>query len=216
MIFVLFDIDGTLVDSNYFDTKLYLKAVFETLEINISSDWNVYNHVSDSGILFQVIEENNLLRSASGIIKQVKKRFAELIDVHVSTKSNRVNEIPGAYKLIRHLSTRNDVIIGIATGGWEETAKIKLKSIGLDPDQFAIATSSDSEKRIEIMNLAEKRAINGRNITRKFYFGDGDWDKKASNDLGYEFVGVGNKVKSKNQILDFTNKNKILRILGIE
>ena len=52
---VMFDIDGTLVDSAGFDSELYVEAVRSVLNVEIDSDWNAYEHVSDSGILEEVL-----------------------------------------------------------------------------------------------------------------------------------------------------------------
>ena len=37
---VMFDIDGTLVDSAGFNAKLYVEAVRGVLNVDIDSDWN--------------------------------------------------------------------------------------------------------------------------------------------------------------------------------
>ena len=52
----MFDIDGTLVNSNDFDEECYLKAAETVLSVKISSDWENYEHATDSGILNEVIK----------------------------------------------------------------------------------------------------------------------------------------------------------------
>lgn len=53
------------------------------------------------------------------------------------------------------------------------------------------------------MRLAQARAGNGPfdSIT---YFGDGPWDQKAAEALGYNFVSVGNRISSPQSIRDYT------------
>lgn len=52
MITVIFDIDGTLVDSAKFDSELYINAVRETIpDVFIHDDCEKYMNVTDSGIL---------------------------------------------------------------------------------------------------------------------------------------------------------------------
>ena len=51
MYLILFDIDGTLVDSNEFDSEFYVQAVRKVLRIEVGDDWSAYQHVTDGGIL---------------------------------------------------------------------------------------------------------------------------------------------------------------------
>ena len=41
------------------------------------------------------------------------------------------------------------------------------------------------------MRLAAQRALRGASAHRPTYFGDGAWDRRASAELGYDFVAVG-------------------------
>ena len=54
---VMFDIDGTLVDSAGFEGDFYAEAVESVLNVRVNRNWDVYEHVSDSGILEQVLRE---------------------------------------------------------------------------------------------------------------------------------------------------------------
>ena len=49
---VIFDIDGTLVESSGFEDDLYVAAVRDVLgDVCIRKAWNTYRHVTDTGIL---------------------------------------------------------------------------------------------------------------------------------------------------------------------
>jgi hypothetical protein len=76
---VMFDIDGTLVDSAGFDTELYVEAVRSVLDISIDSDWNSYEHVSDSGILEQVLRDGRLDGDPAELAARVQERFVALV-----------------------------------------------------------------------------------------------------------------------------------------
>lgn len=52
---VMFDIDGTLVESYDFDASCFVQAVQNVLDICIDTDWSKYVHVTDSGILDEII-----------------------------------------------------------------------------------------------------------------------------------------------------------------
>lgn len=48
---LMFDIDGTLIDSVRFDANLYIKAVRTILDnVLIQDDWKKYSRVTDSAI----------------------------------------------------------------------------------------------------------------------------------------------------------------------
>ena len=61
---VMFDIDGTLVHSYDFDEECYVEAVEEVLGCAVNSDWSKYQHVTDSGILDEIIHNQNLKSSS--------------------------------------------------------------------------------------------------------------------------------------------------------
>lgn len=212
---ITFDIDGTLVDSQDFDSDLYVESIRKVLNVEIGSDWSKYKHVTDSGILNQIIEENNLHHSHIDIHTQVHRCFVKKTEDYISNLSGSLTEIPGAKKFIEALNFKKEVVLAIATGGWEETARMKLQAIGINPDSFSLATASDSPNRIEIMQVAEGRALNGKTAYTKTYFGDGAWDKMASKQLGYQFIGVGNRVESTFKVSDFRDLKAIICELGV-
>jgi len=48
---VMFDIDGTLVESYDVDSKLFVESVYEVTGLSIDANWGRYRNVTDSGIL---------------------------------------------------------------------------------------------------------------------------------------------------------------------
>ncbi len=212
---VVFDIDGTLVDSYGFDAELYADAIRRILGIDIDTDWSRYTNATDSGILDQIIEETGVEEDRETIQKRVQVELTRLTESYIKQNANAVREIPGASAFIEHLDQIEDVAIAIATGGWESRAKLKLRAIGLDPHQFALATGSDAISREEIIEIAADRSLRGIKAARKTYFGDGLWDKRASEALGYEFIGVGDRVDHHTTFLDYRNVEEILTHLGV-
>jgi phosphoglycolate phosphatase-like HAD superfamily hydrolase len=56
---VMFDIDGTLTESNALDNKSYLQALSEVFGFSeVSSDWTSYSHATDACILREVCQRN--------------------------------------------------------------------------------------------------------------------------------------------------------------
>jgi phosphoglycolate phosphatase-like HAD superfamily hydrolase len=210
---VCFDIDGTLVHSAGFDGELYEEALRNALGVELHTDLSRYRDVSDSGILAEILEDFPATERAR-LAREVRIDFIARTKQYVAENPQLIREVPGAVALVEALRESPRVGICIATGGWAETAELKLRSIGLEPSSLAMATSSDAMKRHEIMRLAESRVAQGP-VTRRTYFGDGVWDKKAASELGYDFVAIGGGVSHHVAFPDLLDVEAILRELGV-
>jgi len=209
---IMFDIDGTLVKSDDFDEDCFIAAVSDVLGHDIDSNWNSYQHVSDTGILSEHLERKGITSGQEEIHKAVKKCFITKVQEYLS--ETPAVEVPGASKLIEEFKKLDSVSISIATGGWLETAILKLESAGLDVSGIPIASSNDHYSRTEIMKVAKEKA-NVSSIQPITYFGDAEWDKKASHELGYNFVLVGNRIRHNNSVADLKNINQVMAVIGI-
>jgi phosphoglycolate phosphatase-like HAD superfamily hydrolase len=212
---VMFDIDGTLVDSAGFDTQLYVAAVRDVLNVEIDSDWNKYEHVSDSGILDEVLGRARLDGEPTELAARVQRRFVGLVRDYLKRAPNALREIAGAKRLVARLRASPKVQVAIATGGWEPTAKLKLAHVGIGTEGLGFASSSDAQARTDIMRLAAERAMQGRAFERATYFGDGAWDLRASEALGYDFIAVGKGVAHPVAYADLRETDSILAELGV-
>jgi phosphoglycolate phosphatase-like HAD superfamily hydrolase len=208
----MFDIDGTLVASYDFDTDCFQAAVREVLDLDINTDWHYYRHVSDAGILQQVFEEQGVHADRAALTEAVREAFTRRIADHLS--HHPISPIPGAQDFFDSLRRRGDLDLAMATGGWRETARLKLQAAGFETDGVPLASSSDHFDRIEIMKLAERRS-GYRGEGRKTYFGDGPWDHRAATALGYNFVLVGNRLEHDQAIADFRDSARALAYLGL-
>lgn len=209
---VMFDVDGTLVLSVEFDEICFLEAVYKVLGHSLDSDWTKYTYVSDAGILHQHISENGLQDKRDVIYADVKKAFTEKIANCLD--KNPAQQVPGAAEFISELRRLENLSLSVATGGWYETALMKLKSAGINISDIPIASSSDHYSRTKIMKIAEEKAI-GKVKMPCTYFGDGEWDKKACEELGYNFVLVGKSTHHNQNIIDFNNVQKAMAYIGL-
>lgn len=185
---VIFDVDGTLLQSASTDELLYWKAVTEVLgPVTIRAALRQYDHVTDSGILRQVFEDNGMEYSQQ-IEKAVRGVFKHLIHAHIEANGPFAS-LSGASEVLDRLSRSSDYAVAIATGGWRSVAMLKLATSGFDLNGIPVVTSDDSHDRLEIMKIARSRLAG--DITRIFYVGDAVWDEAACRTLGWQFVGVG-------------------------
>jgi beta-phosphoglucomutase-like phosphatase (HAD superfamily) len=211
----MFDIDGTLVDSAGFETRLYVEAVRSVLNVEIDSDWNTYEHVSDSGILEEVLRRIAFDGDSAECVARVQQHFVGLVRNHLHRAAATVREIAGAKRLVERLLELPNVRVAVATGGWEPTARLKLAHIGIDAGRLGFASSSDARARTDIMQLAAQRALRGSSYARATYFGDGAWDLRASAALGYDFIAVGSAVPHPVTYADLRDTDGILADLGL-
>lgn len=133
-----------------------MQAIQYVLNIRISNNWGRYKHVTDSGILDELLDVSGFSGCRAEIHTNVKSRFAGNVGSYIERHS--VPEIPGARDLLGTLLRQNAVSVAIATGGWRETAELKLRAVGIDATLIPIATASDSTDRCEILKIAVNRA----------------------------------------------------------
>jgi len=185
---VIFDIDGTLLQSAGADDDLYKVAVRSVFPgVHIRPALSDYDHVSDSGILSQIMTDN-LIPDDSNSVSEIKSTFIDLLKTHIE-EHGAFLEIPGAKKMLANLTSSSNHVVAIATGGWRMSAHMKLDTGGFGKLECPIATSDDAFDRKEIMKIALSHL--GNSFDSITYYGDGPWDRDATNALGWNFVPVG-------------------------
>lgn len=207
----MFDVDGTLVESYDFDSQCLAEAVREVTGVEIDTDWAGYTHVTDAGILMQFFNEKSI-KNTYEVAESVKSVFLTKIQARIDKEP--VSEINGASEFITKLKERDDVVISFATGGWLESAVLKLESAGIDIFDIPIASANDHYSRVEIMKIAELKAIKESNLSF-VYFGDGSWDLKACKELGVNFVLVGDKLQHYQSIKSFKQTREAIAYIGL-
>ena len=184
---IILDIDGTLIDSMGVDPTLYFSSIERVLGPVHLRDLNDYDHVTDSGILGQILAENGF-SDVGEIIASVKTAFMEGLNSHIEDMGS-FPIIDGAVQFVERIRRSTDMRIAIATGCWRESALLKLQTSGFKIEGIPLATSDDSPSRVEIMRSAlQMTASDAGAVT---YFGDAEWDQRACHDLGWNFVAVG-------------------------
>ena len=185
---IIVDIDGTLLHSVREDDRLYRLAVEKVLGKVVLRDALVdYPQVTDSGILRQILKDNQHPFD-DALLTEVKTEFVRRLAHHIEVQG-AFRPLPGARQFVRRLVRSPQAAFAIATGGWRESATLKLESAGFDTSGVPFATSDDAIERVEIMRIALD-SLDGPfdNVT---YYGDGQWDREASAALGWQFRAVG-------------------------
>ena len=182
---IIFDIDGTLIESMAIDTELYFASIQAVLgPVRTRKELDDYDHVTDSGILTQIFEDNGYPVDEESF-SAIRSSFVASLRRHIET-TGPFEPIDGAIEFLEATREAADKRIAIATGGWRQSAILKLTSAGFDIEGIPLVTSDDSPSRVEIMRTA-LRAI-GSEFELISYFGDAEWDRRACNALGWRFL----------------------------
>jgi phosphoglycolate phosphatase-like HAD superfamily hydrolase len=189
---VMFDIDGTLTESNALDDESYLQALSEVLGFSeVSNDWASYTHVTDACILREVCQRKLGRVPSLAEVEAFQKRFLTLL-AEGAAASDGIKPIPGALKMLSWLLESANHAIAYAGGGWTTSALFKLQSARLPIQNIPYAFSDDDESREGIMAIALTRAENhyGQSFQNIVYIGDGLWDIHSAQTSGYAFIGI--------------------------
>lgn len=187
----IFDIDGTLLQSDASDDATYLESVRDALgDVKLRPSWGMYTHVTAAGILTEILRDNDL-EATPQRVAAVRDRFVEGIRRHMA-EHGPFAEIPGARAYVQRLHTSTTHRIAYATGGWGGSALLKLSLAGFPVNGVPLTSSDDHFERQQIMLRALGQL--GGVFDSITYYGDGHWDAIAAKALGWQFVPVGKKL----------------------
>jgi phosphoglycolate phosphatase-like HAD superfamily hydrolase len=148
---IIFDIDGTLTNTNHIDSICFEKAILDSLSIiSIDTNWHNYKYSTDLGIITEIIQAR-LNRSPTLMeIETIKNKFITYLEAAFAENSLLCVPIEGAQRIFENISALGwDV--GIATGGWEKSAVLKLKTAQIPYQNMPIAHSDDHVEREKII-----------------------------------------------------------------
>ena len=171
---VLFDLDGTLVDSNYEHVSAWSQAL-RSADIIIPM-WKIHRRIGMSGKSFlRELLREGLPHKRNPDLEQLERKH----DILFRRSIPRLAPLPGANKLLIHLS-ENGIQIAIATtGGRAQTSQL-LRQIDI-PESAVIVTGDDVEKAKpspDVFVLASEHLHTP--IAECIVVGDSPWDMLAA------------------------------------
>lgn len=178
---VLFDIDGTLVDSNYLHIDAWHRA-FQTLSVDVEA-WRIHRSIGQ--------DAGQLLSSLVG--ERDEAWLSRAKDLHTENYTDlvsRLRVLPGARPLLAALHEAG-VIVVLATSAPEEELKI-LREL-LDSDALIHATTNADDVDVakpepDIVQVALDRG--GVAPAEAVFIGDSEWDIQAASRTGVRAFGV--------------------------
>jgi phosphoglycolate phosphatase-like HAD superfamily hydrolase len=222
---VMFDVDGTLTQSNEVDAECFISAMRKAFNINhIDPDWSKYKFVTDSGIFSEIFELHFQRKPGLKDLDLIKRYFLQNLQAAIFKSKSCCTEISGAVSAFNRLKKDKNYALSFATGCWLESAELKLKCAGFNFFEIPFASAADSMEREKIMRISLNRAkikYDVQNFNSVTYVGDGVWDVVASKNLVFNFIGISadsNKQKlvdagAKFVISDFKNFDRFTEIL---
>ena len=178
---VLFDIDGTLVDSNY----LHIDAWSRALESvgNPVDAWRIHRGIGmDSSKLLTELLADREAELGDAAKDAHTANYAGLTD--------RLRPFEGARDLLRELHTRGFTVV-LATSAPDEELKELRACLDIEDALDAVTSSEDVEQAKpdpDIVKVALDKA--GVDAASAVFVGDTVWDAEAAGRAGVDFVGV--------------------------
>ena len=188
----VFDIDGTLTDTNAVDDECFLEAVGAEFAVELTGvDWSDAPHVTDASITRWLVERHCGRAPDDTEIERLVRRFVGTLERELARTPERFAPIAGARDAFALLEA-DGWDIALATGGWGPSARLKLNASGLDVPDMVLACANDAVSREEIVRLARDRAaaIRGASYDRVVSIGDGVWDVRTAANLELPFIGI--------------------------
>ncbi len=150
---ILFDIDGTLIDSGGAGIRSLDLALKELFSVE-----NGFYGISMAGKTDTQIIKEGLMKhgmSADGNVESIVRIY--LNHLHEEINNDRKHVKPGIYELLKNLGLKKDTGLGLLTGNLEQGARIKLEPFGLNAYFRSGAFGSDDEDRNNLLPIAVKR-----------------------------------------------------------
>ena len=189
---VMFDIDGTLTETMNVDEECFVRSFEDVFGfVNIDTDWSHYPHTTDPGIFNDVFASRTGRTPTAQDVSQFRQHFIKLLAA--ASSQSPFAPVAGADRLLSRLTQGGSHRVSLATGGWRDSARLKMASAGMCFDDHPAASADDALDRESIMRLSKQRAAEqyGESFACTVYVGDGIWDARACRSVGIPFIGIG-------------------------
>jgi len=190
----IFDIDGTLTETNEVDDKCFVDAFADSHQITeIETDWTKYTHITDSGLVSEIFNQKLGRSPNEEDFLIFKNCFIKNLNDYAFKEETLFAEVPSAKTMLETFSLEKDWVIALATGSFYDSAKLKLEKAKIDIKDFTIASADDAISREEILQMAIEKSLEKYGL-KKFEkivsIGDGVWDVRTAKNLRLDFIGI--------------------------
>ncbi|HET6877839.1 MAG TPA: HAD family hydrolase [Jatrophihabitans sp.] len=179
---VLFDVDGTLVDTTFLHAVCWAEALRQHGHHVTTADVHHAIGMGSDRLLDHLLGEDRDT-DADGALNAAHKTLYK-------QHWGRLVPTPGAAELLRACAERGLVVVLASSASDEELAALR-SALGAD-DAITVATSADeaetSKPAADILEAALDRA--GLDAGNALFVGDAVWDGAAAGNAQLRFIGV--------------------------
>jgi HAD superfamily hydrolase (TIGR01509 family) len=181
---LIFDLDGTLVDTVYAHVLAWQRALAEAgMPIE---GWKIHRRIGMSGGLFARAVARELGREPSaGEVEEIQLRHGQLFRELLPER----RPLPGAVELLRELRAHG-VTHGIATSGRRPEIDASLEALGVGPDLVVVERGDVQRAKPEpdlFLSCAERLGVEPDDC---YVVGDAVWDLLAARRARMLSVGL--------------------------
>ena len=220
----LFDIDGTLLNTGGAGQAAMEAALQSEFKANRSVEGVYTVGRTDRAILDDLFAQHGIEHNET-TWRRFLDAYLEHLPQYLAKLEGRV--LPGIHTLLKLLTERDDVAVGLLTGNYRESARIKLEYYELF-DHFEFGGFGDVQlKRDDVAREAMQevqRHLNGSvPMERVWIIGDTPADVRCGRAVGVNVVAVGTGVFSREDLEptppdyyfdDFSNPQSLLSLLS--
>jgi phosphoglycolate phosphatase-like HAD superfamily hydrolase len=188
---ILFDIDGTLLDTSGAGRRSFMRALDDVFGWGDDARNLTFAGATDLDLLTRLAERRGRTLSRG----QVEDFFGRLPGaLRTALQADPPHVYPGVRELLETLSARDDVCLGLVTGNIETCAWVKLESCHLHGHFTLGAFGHEHADRCDIARLARQRAEQAAGGPTAFrachLIGDTPSDIRAAQAIGATALAV--------------------------
>jgi HAD superfamily hydrolase (TIGR01509 family) len=178
---VLFDVDGTLVDSNYLHVHAWYLA-FHEAGIEVQA-WRIHRSIGMDGATL-------VASLAEDADDDTRSQIKDLHSHYYKQTAQQLRRLPGASDLIKRVDALGLQVV-LATSAPEDELTTLREVLACDELVSAVTSSNDvdtAKPQPDIVDVAMKRA--GVDADHAVFVGDTVWDVEACNRAGVPTIAV--------------------------
>lgn len=162
---VLFDVDGTLLSCGPQVRPLFGAALEEVFgEVGALEGHDFAGKTDPRSVVELMTSFGREEAEVRARLPAVREAFARHLEAGL--RHEEMCLLPGVVELLESLTARDDLRVGLLTGNWETSGRIKLSRFGLNEFFGFGAFGDDAEERRDLVPVALERArrISGRHF----------------------------------------------------
>ena len=199
---ILFDIDGTLIDSGGAGVRALDLAMKDLFSIENAFQGITMAGRTDTQIIRDGLRKHHL--PEDNMISVVIRAYLRFLSREIQNDRKHVK--PGIHEILAGLQAWGSVSTGLLTGNLEKGARIKLEPFGLNEYFASGAFGSDDEDRNNLLPIAvnrfEKLSLIQIDIRECIIVGDTPRDVECAHIHGAICIGVATGPYSYDALVD--------------